>query len=61
MSVNQMAVYHNIMEIYNIVHNSSSDQIQNKDTHQDTQKKCKQLLKGSRKAYENVRITPFFA
>ena len=30
MSVNQMAVYHMIMEVFNIIYNSSSEQIQNK-------------------------------
>ena len=27
--VNQMAAYHMIMEVFNIIHNSSSEQIQN--------------------------------
>ena len=35
MSVNQMAVYHTIMEVFNIIHNSSSEQIQNKYIHQE--------------------------
>ena len=37
MSVNQMAVYHTILEVYNIMHNSSSEQIKNKYTHQERQ------------------------
>ena len=32
MSVNQMALYHIILEVYNIMHNSSSEQIKNKYT-----------------------------
>ena len=35
MSVNQMAIYHTTMEVFNIVYNSSSEQIQNKFIHQD--------------------------
>ena len=35
MSVNQMVVYHTILEVYNIMHNSSSEQIKNKYTHQE--------------------------
>ena len=35
MSVNQMAIYHTIMEVFNIVYNSSSEQIHNKFIHQD--------------------------
>ena len=34
MSVNQMAIYHTIMEVFNIVYNSSSEQIHNKFIHQ---------------------------
>ena len=35
MSVNQMAVYHMIMEVFNIIYNSSLEQIQNKYIHQE--------------------------
>ena len=35
MSVNQMAVYDMIMEVFNIIHNSSSEQIQNTYIHQE--------------------------
>ena len=56
MSVNQMAVYHTIMKVLNIIHNFSSEQIQNKYIHQErhSQKKHKQLHKGSRKTYEKM-------
>ena len=35
MSVNQMAVYDMIMEVFNIIHNSSSEQIQNTYIHKE--------------------------
>ena len=35
MSVNQMVVYHTIMEVFNIIYNSSSEQIHNKYIHQE--------------------------
>jgi hypothetical protein len=33
MSVNQMSIYHTIMEVFNIIHNKSSEQISNKYSH----------------------------
>ena len=33
MSVNQMSAYHTIMEVFNIIHNKSSEQISNKYSH----------------------------
>ena len=35
MSVNQMAIYHTIMEVFNILYNNSSEQINNKYRHHD--------------------------
>ena len=35
MSVNQMTIYHIIMEVFNILHNNSSEQINKKYRHQD--------------------------
>ena len=35
MSVNQMSIYHTIMEVFNILHNKSSEQINNKYSHHD--------------------------
>ena len=56
MSVNQMAVYHPIMEAFNIIYNSSSEQIRNKYIHQarHSQKKCKQFYKGRRTTIEKM-------
>ena len=35
MSVNQMSIYHTIMEVFNILYNKSSEQISNKYSHHD--------------------------
>ena len=35
MSVNQMSIYHTIMEVFNIIHNKSSEEISNKYSHHD--------------------------
>ena len=35
MSVNQMAIYHIIIEVFNILYNKSSEQISNKYIHHD--------------------------
>ena len=50
MSVNQMAVYHTIMEVYNIIPQNKFKKASSTLFKTLFQKKCKQLHKGSKKA-----------